>query len=168
MSFSPFDPAVMRRVLGRPAPRADARTPNEDPAGRLERSADFETARMNDAYRQMEQAMRDLLAHPFIREDAETLGRIESLLFCVDIDDFVHRFDQVARHIEVRLAVLAARGGDAAAAANRQVQRPQPMNAPGALPAGRAAASPVQPAPAAAREGDAAPRPIGQRMRLNL
>jgi hypothetical protein len=162
MSFSPFDPAVMRRVLGRPAPRADARTSNEGPAERLERSADFETARMNDAYRQMEQAMRELLSHPFVREDAETLGRIESLLFCVDMDDFANRFDLVARHIEARLAALVDGGGSAA---NRQVHRPQPMTG---APARPAAAPPTQPLPVAAREGDAPPRPLGQRMRLNL
>jgi hypothetical protein len=164
MSFSPFDPAVMRRVLGRPAPRADARAPAESPADRLERSADFETARMNDAYRQMEQAMRELLAHPFIREDAETLGRIEALLFCLDMDDFVHRFDRVARHIETRLAVLAGGGTDAAPATSRPAGQPFPASGTGAMPSMRVAPLPAQ----APRDGEAAPRPGGRRMRLSL
>lgn len=164
MSFSPFDPAVMRRVLGRPAPRPDARASNEGPAERLERGADFETARMNDAYRQMEQAMRELLTHPFVREDAETLGRIEDLLFCVDMDDFVHRFDLVARHIETRLAVLAEGGTIAGPATGRAVGRPPAAGGTGGMPPLRVAPPPAQ----APRDGEAPPRLGGQRMRLNL
>ncbi|WP_187972882.1 hypothetical protein [Aquibium microcysteis] len=168
MSFSPFDPAVMRRVLGRPVPRADARTSNEGPAERLERGSDFETARMNDAYRQMEQALRDLLAHPFIREDAETLGRIENLLYCVDMDDFVHRFDVASRHIEARLAVVAAGGAHAGHPQSQPATRAQIPGGAGAEAALRAAAPLPPSAPVADRGGDTPPRPAGSRMRLNL
>ncbi|MDN2581427.1 hypothetical protein [Aquibium sp. ELW1220] len=168
MSFSPFDPAVMRRLLGRAAPRPDLRVSNEGPAERLERGSDFETARMNDAYRQMEQALRDLLAHPFIREDAETLGHIENLLFCVDMDDFVFRFDVAARHIEARLAALAAGGVAAGVAQSRPAPRAQSFEGTGAAAAFRATVPLAPPVPAAAREGDAPPRPAGPRMRLNL
>lgn len=168
MSFSPFDPAVMRRVLGRPAPRADSRSSNEGPAERLERGSDFETARMNDAYRQMEQALRDLLAHPFIREDAETLGHIENLLFCVDMDDFVFRFDVAARHIEARLAVLAAGGAAAGNPQSRPAPRAQSLEGTGAAAAFRPVAPLAPPVPTAAREVDTPPRPAGPRMRLNL
>jgi hypothetical protein len=165
MSFSAFDPAVMLRVLGRPASRPDPRMA-AGPAERLERSADFETARMNDVYRQMEQALRELIAHPFVREDASTLGRIEKLLFCVDMEDFAQGFDLVARHIEVRLAVLADAGASAGPATDRR--RTDVMKTREALPARQTIAPSAPQVPTGEGDGNKAPRPLGQRMRLNL
>ena len=171
MSFSPFDPAVMRRVLGRPAPPADPRGVAQGPVDRLERGADFETARMNDAYRQMEQAMRELLAHPFIREDAEILGRFNDLLWCVDMDDFAHRFDLVARLIEVRLENQSTGRTEVAGAfppVTAEARSTIPPAAPVAFPAGRSAIPAVGSVPTKERDGNAAPQAPGQRMRLNL
>lgn len=169
MSFSPFDPAVMRRVLGRAAPQGAYRSQQDGAAARMEAGADFQTARLNDAYSRMERELRELISHPFVCEDAETLRLIESLLFSIDMEDFANRFNQVARHVEAR---IEARSDGHADGAGGGARTRQPTPRPAATPARTATASGAPPQPSSNRlgekeGGDPPPSPVS-RLRLNL
>lgn len=182
MSFSPFDPAVMRLTLG----RASAGSGTTGALDRLDSNAAFEEARLKDAYRQIETMLAELLAMDFVASDGESLQRAQALLLSPSIDAFSEGFDRFADHVLARLEEVGA-SDDAGATARARLRAS--LDSPGRSaqrhaaasavtgPVSRAAANPAQPAPsatppspqsAATVEDGKAAAPLRSRMRLQL
>jgi hypothetical protein len=99
MTFSPFDPEVMRVTLG----RGRSASGNKTDIDRIAENAPFEEARLKSTYREIEKRFADLLSLDFVQGDPESLDRLHQLFYAVDIEDFSKRFDHFAEHALTRL-----------------------------------------------------------------
>lgn len=102
MSFSPFDPEVMRVTLGRNRNTTSGRSDLD----RIAENASFEDARLKSAYREIEKRLADLLSLDFVQNDPEALDRLHQLFFALDIEDFSKRFDHFADYALTRLEAI--------------------------------------------------------------
>ena len=115
MTFSPFDPEVMRVTLGRS--RSAARGTSD--IDRIAENAPFEEARLKSTYREIERRFADLLSMEFVQGDPEALDRLHQLFFAVDIEDFSRRFDHFAEYALSRLEAIGTDDDNGAAARAR-------------------------------------------------
>jgi hypothetical protein len=114
MTFSPFDPEVMRVTLG--SRRSSVGGKSE--IDRIAENAPFEEARLKGVYREIEKRLGDLLSLDFVKDDPEALDRLHQLFYAVDIEDFSKRFDHFAFHALSRLEEMGTdddRGAEARA-----------------------------------------------------
>jgi hypothetical protein len=174
MSFSPFDPEVMRVTLARHRGARGSMGGWSD-IDRIAENAPFEEARLKSAYGEIEKRLADLLSLEFVQGDPVALDRLHQLFHAVDIEDFSRRFDHFAEYVLSRLEAMGREddaGADARArlrAGLGKIATPSPAVTASALhspfslmnDAGKAPSEPMSGSP-----GDpAAPRP---RMRLRL
>lgn len=115
MSFSPFDPEVMRLTLGRSRSPAGGKSDID----RLAENAPFEEARLKSAYREIEKRLGDLLSLDFVQGDPEALDRLHQLFYAVDIEDFSKRFDHFTQYALSRLDAIGSDEDDGAPARAR-------------------------------------------------
>jgi hypothetical protein len=104
MTFSPFDPAVMRVTLGRSRSSAGGKSEID----RIAENAPFEEARLKSAYREIEKRLTELLSLDFVQSDPESLDRLHQLFYAIDIEDFSKRFDHFAEHALSRLEQIGS------------------------------------------------------------
>lgn len=115
MSFSPFDPEVMRLTLG----RSRSGTGGKSDTNRIAENAPFEEARLKSAYREIEKRLSDLLSLDFVQGDPEALDRLHQLFYAVDIEDFSKRFDHFADYALSRLEEMGSDDDEGAPARAR-------------------------------------------------
>ncbi|MDO6966446.1 hypothetical protein [Rhizobium alvei] len=117
MTFSPFDPEVMRVTLG----RARAPSGGKTDIDRIAENTAFEEARLKSTYREIEKRFAELLSLEFVNSDPEAMDRLHQLFYAVDIEDFSRRFDHFADYALQRLEVIG-NDDDAGAAARARLR----------------------------------------------